>query len=331
MFEWILNGGGVPEIFPGFQLVKTLTGVPTYGNAVSVSDDGSHFSVGTVKSGTDEHYTWGDVEYTLDQSIPTNVTSGYNRHVRGGDVFVSFRSFNSTGLVIYRRVADSYVEVQRIGNVERPTLSGDGSILLAYSFTERTIRVYNKQGDGTFTLKQSITAPTLRGFSNGEVCISGDGTVIAVGGYNYGELYVYKVAAGGNFTYQQTLTGSKQFGISTSLSFDGGVLVVGNQSGGEATLYTYTGSKYVEIYPTLSGSSYFGTLVLLNGSGTLLIVSAYASNSVYVYELDGGVATLVQTMIYDKNFGNDIDLSSDGLSMIVTSDTGMVRLFRRNV
>tara|TARA_R110000772_G_scaffold2097_1_gene7295 strand:+ start:609 stop:9818 length:9210 start_codon:yes stop_codon:yes gene_type:complete len=152
---------------------------------------------------------------------------------------------------------------------------------------------------------------------------------------------------------QQTLTTNGQFGYSTHMSQNDLYLVVTepNDGAGKAEIYLkdFVGGipqwdYQAQVVPTpvapgvVDANTDFGAVALLNATGDFLAVSAPAqqkvdatnstnrNGAVYMYERTGttwgqhSVVFLPGVTDRDRKFGGSMDLSEDGLTLVVTTD-----------
>ncbi|MCK9516969.1 MAG: FG-GAP repeat protein [Ottowia sp.] len=182
------------------------------------------------------------------------------------------------------------------------------------------------------------------------VDISGDGNTAVVGAKgnstNKGAVYVF-IKDGTNWTEQAKLvandgTTEEFFGYSVAISDDSNTIVVGayKEDGtatdmGAAYIFVKTGTNWFQqaklTDDEILGSDYFGWSVAISGDGNTVVISApysdtvaLSSGTIYVFDRDGLVWSKTAKLRSLDNkesdyFGIDVDISTDGQTIIVGS------------
>jgi hypothetical protein len=183
-------------------------------------------------------------------------------------------------------------------------------------------------------------------------CISKDGSLIVIGantdsnsaGINCGSIYIFSKNQAGQWTLLQQFyptdpTYSKLFGSSISISADNSTIAIGapgdNDYGANAgAVYVYIKSGTSYVYQAkiktanVTQNSWFGYSIALTADGNALMIGAYgwyntSKGAVYHYKRDtSGIWVYIQGINVANApdnawFGLTLDLSSDGLTMIV--------------
>ena len=272
---------------------------------------------------------------------------------------------------VYRFINNEWIQIGgdlSIGPDSKNSLSinGDGSnVVIA---TSTYVEVYEYIGGSWMKKGLRINQEASSDYSN-VVEISLDGNVLAIGAYqndgggnNAGHVRVFSYNGIDWVQIGDDLDGTPldSFGISVALNYDGSILAVGsNQDDVGSTNTTNEGS--VKIYQktttasgtiswTQQGSTLFGNSsggsygydISLDDEGKLLAVGAYQndleysnSGQVFLYRYENNAWnswTDINGQSSSEYFGENVDLSADGTSLIVgmpnkNSSRGGVKIY----
>jgi len=177
------------------------------------------------------------------------------------------------------------------------------------------------------------------------VSVSGDGNIFAVSapgdeivGIDSGILYVYE-RVGNNFNelnaFEPTTPGAgpRMLAESIDISDNGSIIVAGAANDDAGRVYLYeregvgVGNTFLSL-TTIVGSNAesgdrYGQSVALNANGSRLVVGSPGENSIYIYNRTDSTTYRESKIITDPNsndneFGLDVDISSDGNTIVVT-------------
>ena len=204
---------------------------------------------------------------------------------------------------------------------------------------------------------QSING-TVAGDSLGtSVAINGDGTIMAVGGASNngggndaGYVQVYELISNVWTQMGSNINGENAgdlSGTSVSLSDDGLTLAIGSPKnnggvylGGSVRVYEYISNNWSQIGSDIDGTIYGGRLGLsisLDSSGATVVISNSFANGgtggagdVKVYKNISGTWTqfgnTITGTISNSQFGNSVDISDDGLTIVIGAFQSAVSL-----
>lgn len=176
-------------------------------------------------------------------------------------------------------------------------LSSDGTRMVvgAAGSANGTTRVYQRSGTAWTQLGADIIGEAAGDLAGGSVDINAAGTRIAIG---------------------------------ARLNSGGGI------GAGHVRVYDLVGTTWTQVGADLDGTvqngfgSQFGWRVALSGSGNRLIASANVIGFARVYDLVGGTWTQVGATLsgsVDNQFGNAVDVSSDGTTIAVSGPGSQFR------
>lgn len=181
MFEWILNGGGVPLVVGSYAVVTGSDGQgsETY-SAGSLSKDGATLVLRNNVNKQVLVFKLIDGLFKLTQTI---VKGTYNEVVVSGDGSVIAMQYGAYHVAIYKRNLEGvYVESQTLfgtnysGYGTTITISDDGTVLAINAYALKYTYIFKPDGDGLYSQVGIIGG----GGSFGRVMsMSGNGKVIA--------------------------------------------------------------------------------------------------------------------------------------------------------
>ncbi len=335
----------------------------TFGRSVSVSSDGNTTIVGAIyedtagaNSGAAYVFTRSGATWTEQQKLTASDAAD-------NDYFGYSVAISSDGNSAIIGATNSDVAASNAGVAE---------IFSLYAYGQGEANYYTK-GELGWGLSETIEEGSIDSdISFGtSVKLSDDGTVMAISApwknknslAAAGEVLVY--VKDSTWVLKSTLTvdtpsAYEMLGYSIDLSKNGDVLVVGQYGKTVSSLVNagavliYTQSQGVWSLDTTIDTpnaevfGYFGAAVAVSADGNVIAIGApledgLGTNSgrVYIYELVSGAWTLKQTLIMkgsastgdDTNFGNNVDLNTDGSVLVVkqgtTNRSGKINVFYR--
>ena len=168
--------------------------------------------------------------------------------------------------------------------------------------------------------------------------LSGDGSIVAYADNAANTVKIYKNVNGVFSQLGASLTGNSgdNFGFSVSLSDNGSRIAIGannaNTNTGYVQIYEYSNSSWSQVGNNLVGSAsniYFGTSVSLSNDGSIVAIGASNPDTgstneyVQIYEYSNSSWTQkgnnLTGLSSNIQFGKDIQLSNDGLTLAIGS------------
>jgi len=210
-----------------------------------------------------------------------------------------------------------------------------------------------------------VSEPTSSNWGFGEsLSLSLDGTVLVVGEptnhiNNYGAVYTFDEGSDhtwvqrGSILVLDVLLAQDRFGMGVAISGDGNLLVVGASSAvyGEVRTYDKAEDEWSisgGVLTVTSGGE-FGFSVALSDDGTVLVVGSRLDTNtlsneggVRTYDRSGTTWVLRGSVLFSSTpvesgyFGQDVDISGDGLVLSVTdyrsvaTEKGAVHIYDKN-
>lgn len=221
---------------------------------------------------------------------------------------------------------------------QKCALSADGKVAVI-SGVSRCALVWKFQEDGTWTLQQDLTLNTTE--YGASVAVSADGSRIVVGrnpSSSFGELYIWDYDSVTE-QYVQTHVLSKtstegSFARSCAISDDGKVVMGSGyktNSSGCAFVYHYNDetnqwSEPHDLSVTADAVGRYGSKCSLNSDGKTAVLSGTYGGGVYVWNYHNNAWTLTNVLtseMYFSSFGSDVDISSDGTTVMASGPTGI--------
>lgn len=330
MFEWILNGGGVPTIKGGWTLVgefNSITG--SYGARVGVSGDG-----GTVLTSAHQNSElWIYIRdpngsFIHKQTIASAGSFGYAAAISfdGSRLVVGPGSGNS--LLIYTRDGGGgYNLTQTIyqGNLfgYNVRMSNDGVTLVSSAYGRSEVFIYILGGDGTFTLRQTLSS-TYSSYGK-YLLLSKDGKVLVIQSNSrtgsQRDVTIFKLSANGQFQLSTGLTGHAYYGSVGGISGDGETIALLHTLS-EVGIYrpSKTTGKY-ELKQSISVAGSGGSLDL-SVDKSILFLGTSTDAKLLIYELDqSGVYVPTDELDHDIIRYNGFCSVSDNLDTLVIGDS----------
>lgn len=259
MMEWILNGGGVPEVLGEYVHRATFnsSNESRYGYSCDLSGDTSVMAVGAIWSGKMHIYNRQlDGTYEEIQTISGGRTTRVGRSV----------AISGDGLVL-----------AMVGDIQHPV---------------GTMNIYTLDVDGQYLLSGNFTLSAGGGFSCG---ISHDGGVVVAGDNVTSKAYIYAAIGNGSYEQVQVLSGSGYFGTATGISSDGLTVAIGSYGAKTVTIFTSDGSGLYTSSQVISGNaSNYGIHLHISSDGSTLIIAG-TDRQYNIFCKKEGVYTLLQT------------------------------------
>lgn len=334
MFEWILNGGGVPEVIGEYVKVgEWVSDASRYGFVVASSSHGRFVAITSDNTGPLVIYEWSGSEYVEIQTFDEPDEFGRCVSFIGdGDKLL----VGSKGkITVLHWVGVKYIVGQVLsdnpafGYSLTHTLNGDRIISAHDMGTVSAIGVWSLQGD-TY-----VRTSTLPGHTNSvgvNLTVSADGRFLTSSGGNT-KRFVWLWNGFRYVSNGATLSGLSGFGRWAITSQDGSRLLISEPSTGKLYNYVWNGSRYV-LSSTFIGRGQYG--IRLSGSVDLeYVVGTYSENSevgVTIYEsLGSGFTEMVTITDPVKRMGAaGLNMSSSGNVVLASSwPTGKVMAYRR--
>ena len=189
---------------------------------------------------------------------------------------------------------------------------------------------------------------------DGNICIIGANNFNGIAGSNSGVAIVYRLSSDKEWIMMgntiEGVSGGDKAGTSVDISDNGDIIAVGaylndninGDSAGHVRMFEYNSNdeRWYQLGKTLNGESSsdgFGASVALSSNGTTIGVGGPLSNTYYegharVFRLSDKnewvqVGNNINGNVRDGNFGDQVDLSSDG-NIIAIGMPGEVKIFR---
>jgi hypothetical protein len=271
---------------------------------------------------------------------------------------------------VYQLSSGSWVQLGQ-------TLSGDGSSFYGQSidlndsgdilavgsrltYVNAYVNVYQLSSGSWVQLGSTITqSGAVKVNSSGNILVTGFITGNG-GGTNSGEVNVYQLSSGSWVQLGSTIDGDNSYdrlGTSVDINPIGDIIAVGastfGTNVGQVKTFILSSGDWVQYGGDLYGDNdndNFGEVVKINDAGDIIAVSSPNSDengsnsgSVDIYQLSSGSwvqlgQTLNNQSTSNSNFGEDIDLSGDGNTIVVgapyhdtpSNNIGLAKVYKYN-
>lgn len=307
MFEWILNGGGVPIVVGGYgKLGVGFNGSGSFGSRVGITADGTTLasSNGTVV----RLFNLTHGEYLEGVSVAASNVDAVAFSGSGGEKMFTFSA--AVGCRIYANVDGTYQLKQTIHNrCAEGAVSKDGSVLLLGS--GESIEVYELGVGGVYETRGVLPLPN--GAISYRMAISDDLSTI-VGGSGKSSASVFSRDTEGNYVYVAGWYVGDWFGYSVALSADGSSVLVARY-----------GSNVI-LYSRQPDNSYLKTFIFntpgsdcaITPDGKRVVIGNHAAGEkVTVWDNVGSGWNKSATIEPGSNSVYDLAMSGDGKYLIV--------------
>lgn len=269
------------------------------------------------------------------------LATAHFRHSDKSGVVQVFRNLQDTWVSV-GEIFGGYVEGLHFGNAlafscdgRTLAIAGDGDAIVS-----GVVTVYSFSSSSMWEKKGQLLNGTPGTFFGSSVALSSDGHILAIGQRKKkkGVVHVFQYENNTWIRMGEVISdklAGDDFGISVVLANSGDTLAVGANSfdsdkEGTASIFTFIDNKWCKKGETIKGEifSHFGTAIGLCGAGNLVVIGSPSfkdgTGKIETYHFCKNRWERLGNAIHGAHanafFGNALDLSKDGKTLLVASD-----------